>query len=905
MKKIILLPALLFYINLLFSQNVGIGTTTPDNSALLEIKSTSKGLLLPRMTTAQRNAIVGPVVGLMIFNLDDLCTDIFDGRFWIKNCGLKQTDSTTVAANSWVQKANLGTVGRNGAVGFSIGTKGYVGTGYDDVYKKDFWEYDPVLDTWTQKADLGGVARIDAVGFSIGTKGYIGTGFGGTYLKDFWEYDAATNSWIRKTDFAGVGRYVAVGFAIGTKGYIGTGYDSTTRVKDFWEYNPANNSWIQKVDFGGGGRSGAVGLAIGNKGYIGTGLTATTGNTKDFWEYDPALNSWTQKTDFGGVTRYAATGFSIGTKGYIGTGFDNSFNPTKDFWEYDPALNSWTQKENAGTNGRAYATGFSLGSKGYIGFGYDNIAKTNNVDFWEYNTGQASYPNYSALPIANSGQLTDGIWTKSTNSIYNTAFLNVGIGTTSPTAPLQFSNAFASRKVVLYDAKNNDQQFYGFGVIAGALRYQTDTTTTDHVFYAGSSSTSSNELMRIKGNGNVGIGTNTPSNKLSILGNANISGALAIGTVSGSNKLTVAGNADISGNLALGASFANNKLSMTGNADISGNIGINTLATTYPLNFGSTVGDKISLYGTTPNAPHYGFGLQGSLLQIYTDAATANIGFGYGSSNSFTERATIVNSGVDGMVLSGRLLLKNGTADATNTPGVYFYKADNSALLGFVGTQNNQNLGFYGGPLNFGFTYNTVNSFIGIGNNNPTRPLSFASTTGKKISFYAGLTGDYGMSVESGQLRIFADGLTNKVSFGTDDYVNGYTELGKFERNGSFAMSVFGSIWANSVVYASDERFKQNITPITTPLQKLLQLNGVEYDMKKEAFQKNNFASSRQMGLLAQSVEKVVPEAVSENADGYKGVDYAKLVPLLIEAIKEQQKQIMQQQKEINQLKKL
>jgi hypothetical protein len=58
------------------------------------------------------------------------------------------------------------------------------------------------------------------------------------------------------------------------------------------------------------------------------------------------------------------------------------------------------------------------------------------------------------------------------------------------------------------------------------------------------------------------------------------------------------------------------------------------------------------------------------------------------------------------------------------------------------------------------------------------------------------------------------------------------------------------------------------------------------------------------MGLLAQSVEKIIPEAVSENADGYKGVDYAKLVPLLIEAIKEQQVQIMQQQKEINQLKK-
>ena len=104
-------------------------------------------------------------------------------------------------------------------------------------------------------------------------------------------------------------------------------------------------------------------------------------------------------------------------------------------------------------------------------------------------------------------------------------------------------------------------------------------------------------------------------------------------------------------------------------------------------------------------------------------------------------------------------------------------------------------------------------------------------------------------------------------------------------------MFVNGSIWANGSTYASDERFKQNITPIATPLQKLLQLNGVEYEMKIDSFQKYNFQTGRQMGLLAQNVEKVVPEAVNE-MDGYKGVDYAKLVPLLVESIKAQQQQI-------------
>jgi hypothetical protein len=184
-----------------------------------------------------------------------------------------------------------------------------------------------------------------------------------------------------------------------------------------------------------------------------------------------------------------------------------------------------------------------------------------------------------------------------------------------------------------------------------------------------------------------------------------------------------------------------------------------------------------------------------------------------------------------------------------------------------------------------------TNGNVGIGNSNPSQPLSFSSSIGKKISFYQGGTGEYGMGVWSGELRLYTDLATGKVSFGVDNYSSGYTELGFFQRNGAYAMSVLGSIWANGVTYASDERFKQNITPITSPLQKLLQLNGVEYDMKKDAFQKNNFAHGRQIGLLAQNVEKLVPEAVSENADGYKGVDYAKLVPLLVEAMKELSKQ--------------
>ena len=89
-------------------------------------------------------------------------------------------------------------------------------------------------------------------------------------------------------------------------------------------------------------------------------------------------------------------------------------------------------------------------------------------------------------------------------------------------------------------------------------------------------------------------------------------------------------------------------------------------------------------------------------------------------------------------------------------------------------------------------------------------------------------------------------------------------EAGKFEISGGYALSVFGNIWANGTTYTSDERFKQNITAIKSPLQKLLQLNGVEYEMKTTEFPNNHFMPGRQIGLLAQNVEKVIPEAVHE-----------------------------------------
>jgi hypothetical protein len=92
----------------------------------------------------------------------------------------------------------------------------------------------------------------------------------------------------------------------------------------------------------------------------------------------------------------------------------------------------------------------------------------------------------------------------------------VGINNASPNAPLQLSNALGNRKLVLFDATNNDHQYYGLGVNDSSFRYQVDVAGSSHDFYAGTSTTTSRHLMRIKGDGNIGIGTTSPTHALHV-----------------------------------------------------------------------------------------------------------------------------------------------------------------------------------------------------------------------------------------------------------------------------------------------------------------------------------------------------------------------------------------------------
>jgi len=103
----------------------------------------------------------------------------------------------------------------------------------------------------------------------------------------------------------------------------------------------------------------------------------------------------------------------------------------------------------------------------------------------------------------------------------------------------------------------------------------------------------------------------------------------------------------------------------------------------------------------------------------------------------------------------------------------------------------------------------------------------------------------------------------------------------------------FASVSATGDVVAyssSDRRLKDNIKNIENPIEKVQQLNGVTWEWNSNADELQQ--SLPTVGVIAQEVEEVLPQLVHDRENGYKGVDYAKLTGLLIEAIKEQQKQI-------------
>ena len=217
------------------------------------------------------------------------------------------------------------------------------------------------------------------------------------------------------------------------------------------------------------------------------------------------------------------------------------------------------------------------------------------------------------------------------------------------------------------------------------------------------------------------------------------------------------------------------------------------------------------------------------------------------------------------------------------------------------GTTYNISINPNGGNVGIGTT--SASSTLTVGNAGGTiggeillNPTS-TQNEGGQIVFKKSLTGStldwtidqYGTTSSNARFRIFNGGSENN---GIAILENGYVGMGI--ANPTVKLQVNGDIIANSIGGSSDFRFKTNIRPVTNALDKIIALRGVYINWNQNEFPDRQFGSNVEVGFIAQEVEKIIPEIVTKDKtkEEYRSVKYDKLVALLVEAIKEQQKQI-------------
>lgn len=305
---------------------------------------------------------------------------------------------------NWVARASIGDPPRGSASSFVIGTDAYVGLGFNQSIGgtgrlKDFWKFS-VDSGWQQTADFPGAPRSDAAAFSIGSNGYVGTGYDLiTVYNDFYQYDAVANSWTRKADFPGAPRYDAVGFCVHGKGYLGTGFN-VNWMNDFYEYDPGLDKWSLTPGTSGNfsKRQGAVAFVYKDQAYIVTGAN-NFGAVKDFWRFDPTqspawyqlanianTNSETFDDGYTDIVRQSATAFVNGEQAFLTTGMNGTM--VLSTWAYDFASDRWSRRTPWAKPPRSGAVSFTVSGRSFVGTGNTGSNGTYD-DFDEFVPTQA------------------------------------------------------------------------------------------------------------------------------------------------------------------------------------------------------------------------------------------------------------------------------------------------------------------------------------------------------------------------------------------------------------------------------------------------------------------------------------------------------------------------------------
>lgn len=190
------------------------------------------------------------------------------------------------------------------------------------------------------------------------------------------------------------------------------------------------------------------------------------------------------------------------------------------------------------------------------------------------------------------------------------------------------------------------------------------------------------------------------------------------------------------------------------------------------------------------------------------------------------------------------------------------------------------------------------NSEARVGDINIITPDS--NLTGGSINLYAqgGNAGESHINLKVGHTETSPNTINLLVEPGGPAGGNITITPGVGEDSNGLLVVTGSGTYSGSWTLVSDKRFKKNFKPIRGMLEKVIQLQAVTFNWRKDEFPEKNFEAGEQIGLIAQDVESILPGVVKTDIEGYKSIDYDKLGVLMVEALKEQQ-QIIQEQRSI------
>ena len=482
-----------------------------------------------------------------------------------------------------------------------------------------------------------------------------------------------------------------------------------------------------------------------------------------------------------------------------------------------------------------------------------------------------------------------------------TTMLEVGgnIGLKSDSAFLRFRNASAADLGFITNSTTwgDSGSDFSIGASSANLRFYTNNSST--------------ERMRIDSSGKVGIGTTSPREKLDIAAgriilDQNFQFTWANGTTnrariygdSGDNFIVENGSSNTermritsAGNVGIGttAPFS----------DLSINVGANA-----PSSSGNMASEGLTIHnGAGGRAVQIGVNESGAYNYIQSSYVNnSNVAVNLAFFTGASERMRINTSGNVGIGTTSPTHLL--TLESASSPGIKIKDTTNAVTLLAYSQNSDAHLGTYSNhPLILDTNSTeririTSSGNVGIGTTSPAVKFEISESGAANLRLTSGVSdADDVAAVISFSNAAGSGGVQGRIeNVATEDndtvfkFYNDSGTSAKMTLNPNGNMTIAGTLTQNS-----DASLKENVKEIDNALSKVKQLQGVEFNKIG-----NN---KKEIGVIAQDVEKVLPELVLEE-DGVKSVAYGNITAVLIEAIKEQQEQIEELKKQIQLLNK-